>query len=330
LSGGATTGILAPAKVNLGLRVTGVRPDGYHDLDSLLLPLDLADHLQIAVEPSGAPEVRCVVTRRPGVPGCAPTGEANLAARAARSFLARAGLSIRVDLELEKRIPSPGGLGGGSSDAAAVLRALAARFPDALELAALRELALSLGADVPFFLGPDGAGPAPARIGGIGERIEPAAGVPALSLALVHPGPSLETSRVYAEFDAGAGSLTGPGGAPTMPALQGPHGAEGSPDPDCWRSADWLSKRVANDLEPAARRLCPAIGSAREALAASGAWAVGLSGSGPTLFGIFPDAPAASRALEGAPLRAYAASRPSGGPGGWVGVARTVASKAEA
>jgi 4-diphosphocytidyl-2-C-methyl-D-erythritol kinase len=238
-----------------------------------------------------------------------------------------------VRLGLVKRIPSPGGLGGGSSDAAAVLRGLAARFPGALDTAGLAELALSLGADVPFFLGPEGAGPVPARVTGIGERVEPEPGVPSLALALVHPGPSLETARVYAEFDAlagSAGSLTGLGRAPTMPALSEPAGPMDPSPPGGrrssgrWASPEWLSQLLANDLEPAARRLCPAIIGVRDALAASGAWAVGLSGSGPTVFGIFPGAPAASKALEGDALR-HLAEGPEG-PRGWRGVARTMAS----
>ena len=107
-----------------------------------------------------------------------------------------------------------------------------------------------------------------------------------------------------------------------MPALQGLIGEEGSSVPDPWRSADWLSRRLANDLEPAARRLCPAIAGVSEALAESGALAVGLSGSGPTVFGIFPDTSSASKTLEGAALRSHL----SAASGGWAGIAETVAS----
>jgi 4-diphosphocytidyl-2-C-methyl-D-erythritol kinase len=313
--------IAAPAKVNLGLRIVGTRADGYHELDSLFVPLDLADRLELEIDASGEPGVEVEVAMAPGVPGDVPADGRNLAARAVEAFLARAGLGARVRLRLAKRIPSPGGLGGGSSDAAAVLRGLAAHFPGALDAAALGELALSLGADVPFFLGPEGAGPEPARVRGVGERVAPWPGVPALALALVHAGPALETARVYAGFDALAGApgaLTRPRRAPTMPALLGPT----PPDPDRWRSAEWLTQLVANDLEPAARRLCPAIADVRDALAASGALAVGLSGSGPTSFGIFRDAPAASEALEGAALRRLVSAF-----SGWAGVAQTVASR---
>jgi 4-diphosphocytidyl-2-C-methyl-D-erythritol kinase len=328
VSAPATPALEAPAKVNLGLRVTGVRPDGYHELDSLFVPLDLCDAVHLEVregEPAGA-DVSVEVA--PGVPGAVPAGPGNLAARAAAAFLERAGLRARVSVRLVKRIPSPGGLGGGSSDAAAVLRGLAARFPAALSWDDLRALGLALGADVPFFLGPDGAGPTPSRVTGVGERVESLPAIPALDLALVHPGPALETARVYAEFDA-RDALTGPGGAPTMPALQGLPAEEDPSDPDRWRSAEWLSRLCVNDLEPAARRLCPAIAALREALSASGALAVGLSGSGPTVFGIFRDAPAASKALAGASLRGLLGSPGSAPTGsqGWAGVARTRASR---
>jgi len=316
----------APAKVNLGLRIRGVRDDGYHELDGLFVPLDLADRIRLEVRDAGAGGATLEISTAAGVPGEVPADASNLAVQAAEAFLARARVRARVALRLTKRIPSPGGLGGGSSDAAAVLRALHERFPSAFPRAELAALALELGADVPFFLGPTARGPEPSRVGGIGERLWPEPGLPALALALAHPGQSLETARVYAEFDADAGSLTDPRGASTMPALQGPEGRDDPLHPGRWRSADWLSQQLANDLEPAARRLCPAIGGMREALAASGALAVGLSGSGPTVFGIFPDAPAASKALEGAAFRSHAFVR----SGGWACVAMTVASRESA
>lgn len=311
--------VRAPAKLNLGLRVTGVRSDGYHELESLFVPLELADELRVEVsELAGGRQVELSVERPADVPGAVPEDVRNLASRAAAAFLAEAGVAARVGIRLRKRIPSPAGLGGGSSDAAAVLRALAARFPGALAPDTLAGLALSLGADVPFFLGPAGAGPVPARVGGIGERVRPAPDVPSLVVALVHPGPSLETSHVYAEFDALGGSLTGPGAATTMPAPEG--------GPEGWRSPEWLSRLLVNDLEPAARRLAPGIARVREALAGSGALAVGMSGSGPTLFGIFPDASAASAALAGALLRSALVAQGTGDRPAWTGVSRTLRS----
>lgn len=280
----------APAKVNLGLRVTGRRPDGYHELDALFVPLDLADALAVEAAPRpGGTAVSLAVGAEPGLPGTVPAGGGNLAARAVRAFCERAGLSLAVRVRLHKRIPAPGGLGGGSSDAAAVLRALAARFPDALPPAALADVALALGADVPFFLGPGGAGPVPARVRGIGERVEPVAGVPALWLLLAHPRVTLETARVYAALDAG-GALTAPPGRPSIGALL--------EDPGRWRAPAWWRQLLRNDLEAPATCLCPALAALRARLEARGATAVGLSGSGPTFFGIFPDALAATDALD--------------------------------
>jgi 4-diphosphocytidyl-2-C-methyl-D-erythritol kinase len=172
-----------------------------------------------------------------------------------------------VRILLTKAIPAAAGLGGGSSDAGAVLRALAASFPDALGARALARLALGLGADVPYFLAPR-----PARVGGIGERIQPLADFAPLACLLANPGVPLSTAAVFAAFDADP--------TPSPRAL----------DPD-------LGLDLGNDLERAALRLCPAIGPLRERLRAAGARAVGLSGSGPTLYGIFQDAAEASGAL---------------------------------
>jgi 4-diphosphocytidyl-2-C-methyl-D-erythritol kinase len=262
---------LAPAKLNLGLRVLGRRADGYHELASVFVPLDLADTLELELAPAAEASVSLVLA---GESAGVPADASNLAVRAASGFLAEAGLALALRLRVTKRIPVAGGLGGGSSDAAAVLRALASRFPDALSAPALARLALRLGADVPFFLAP-----APARVGGIGELRSPLAGLPALAFALVNPGMPLSTASVFAAYDA-------------------------SPRP-ARRAFDLeLGLDLGNDLEPAAEKLCPAIGPLRERLLALGARTVALSGSGPTLFGIFPDAAAAGRALAEAALPA--------------------------
>jgi 4-diphosphocytidyl-2-C-methyl-D-erythritol kinase len=193
---------------------------------------------------------------------------------------------------LAKRIPVAAGLGGGSSDAGAVRRSLADLFPGALESTALAELARDLGADVPFFLDPR-----PALVRGIGERIEPLSGLPALSLLLANPGMPLSTTEVYRAFDAlGArpsARADGGGEARLRPLLGGGRGA--APDPAFFRALDRL---LENDLEPAAVRLCPPVARLRERLRGAGAPAIGLSGSGPTVFGAFEDPAAARAALE--------------------------------
>jgi len=286
----------APAKVNLGLRVVGRRADGYHELESLFVPLDLCDAIALRVESARATQVTLALD---GPAAGAPLGDDNLAARAARDFLARAGITARVAIHLTKCTPVAAGLGGGSSDAAAVLRGLAQAFPDALGREAIEELALALGADVPFFLDPR-----PAWVTGIGERRAPIAGLPALALLLANPGEALATREVFRAFDA----------------LARPR--EPRPDPPRDLARDLaldaaLAARLHNDLEEPAVRLCPPIARLRAQLAGSGARAVGMSGSGATLFGVFPDRAAAERAEAG--LRGPAR--------GWTRVAATSESR---
>jgi 4-diphosphocytidyl-2-C-methyl-D-erythritol kinase len=287
VSGGRSLRLLAPAKINLGLRVTGRRADGYHELDSVFVPLDLADEIALEVREAARPEV---ALRVEGDAAGVPAGASNLAVRAAEAFLARGALRSRVSIRLTKHIPAAAGLGGGSSDAGAVLRGLAELQPDALGGGVLAELALGLGADVPFFLDPR-----PARVRGVGERIEPLRGLPSLALLLLHPGQALSTAAVYAAFDALRPDL-----APSspLPAAALPKALWGR-DPADPAFAGALAPQLANDLEPAALRLCPPVGRLRQRLMGAGAVAVGMSGSGPTLYGVFDDARAAAAALGG-------------------------------
>ena len=170
--------VLAPAKLNLGLRIVGRRPDGTHELESVFVPIDLADELELEIEEraEGAAEVALALS---GGGEGVPADAENLAVREARAFLDAAGLRARVRVALAKRIPAAAGLGGGSSDAGAVLRALAERFPGAVDSERLAAIALRLGSDVPFFLDPR-----PALVGGVGERRAPLPGhLPALAIS---------------------------------------------------------------------------------------------------------------------------------------------------
>jgi 4-diphosphocytidyl-2-C-methyl-D-erythritol kinase len=270
--------LAAPAKVNLGLRVVGRRADGYHELESLFVPLDLADAIALRSERAPETQVELAVD---GPAAGAPPGDDNLAARAARAFLARAGIGARIAIRLTKRTPVAAGLGGGSSDAAAVLRGLAEAFPGAVARDALEEIALGLGADVPFFLDPR-----PAWVTGIGERREPVAGLPPLALLLANPGEALATKEVFRAFDA----------------LAQPRAKSADPPRDLAHELAEdraLARRLHNDLEEPAVRLCPPIARLRAQLAVAGARAVGMSGSGATLFGVFADRAAAERAEAG-------------------------------
>jgi len=153
---------LAPGKINVCLQVTGKRSDGYHELDSIFLPIAWSDIICIETRPSDAPRVslRCDE-------GALDDSQSNLASRAAAAFMGEFGIAAEVLVDLRKRIPMGAGLGGGSSDAGAVLRMMAAIFGSSSP-ARLAAVALQLGADVPFFLKPG-----PARVRGIGEVIEP-------------------------------------------------------------------------------------------------------------------------------------------------------------
>jgi len=296
--------VLAPAKLNLGLRIVGRRPDGTHELESVFVPIDLADELEIEIEdPADGPaEVALALS---GGGGGVPADAQNLAARAARAFLDTAGLRARVRIALAKRIPAAAGLGGGSSDAGAVLRALAERFPGAVGRERLAALALRLGADVPFFLDPR-----PALVSGVGERQAPLPGhLPALPIVLANPGHPVPTARVFTAY-AAAATRHGPVGRLAQQlaaALAGPEqGVAGR-----------LAALVANDLEAAAETVCPELAAVRAALRGAGAPVVGLSGSGGTLYGIFATPSAAESAL--ARLRLA--------PPAWVRLARTVESR---
>jgi 4-diphosphocytidyl-2-C-methyl-D-erythritol kinase len=252
----------APAKINLYLRVTGRRPDGFHEIDSLFLPLELADTVEVEVAPAAKTTVTCSCPGHAGL-----DGSENLAARAAASFLDHTKQVARVDVTLEKRIWVAAGLGGGSSDAAAVLLALSEVFG----AANLGPLARELGADVPFFLDAR-----PARATGVGDCLSFLDRFPALDLVLVNPGAPLSTAAVYA-------------------ALGAPPSVEWTPpvvDPGN------LSDLLHNDLAAPAAALCPEVDTMLNLLRDHGATGVSLSGSGPTVFGLFADASSASTAAR--------------------------------
>jgi len=258
---------LAPAKVNLVLRVGPRRPDGYHDLVSLMVPLDLADGVEVAVSARPGP-VTCSVPGRPDL-----DGEGNLAARAARAFRERFGVDRGVAIRIEKRIPVTAGLGGGSSDAAAVLRILARAFR-IRDRRALAEVGLSVGSDVPFFLGP---GPAWAR--GRGEALS-AAEVPAQDLVLLYPvDPALaiRAGEAYAWLDEARGD-----GGPPLPR----------------RVKAYRPSLLGNDLEAPCLERRPALRTLLGLLVGNGARAAIMSGSGPTVFGVFPSRKEARRAAR--------------------------------
>lgn len=260
------------------------------------MPLDLADEVELRVEVAPEPRVELELL---GAPAGVPTGGDNLAAAAARRFLEAARLGRAVSIRLSKRVPVAAGLGGGSSDAGAVLRGLARLFPAALDPATLGDLALGLGADVPFFLDPR-----PCLVSGVGECREPvAASWPGFVLLLANPGEPLGTAAVFAAYDVSQQPRARSALPPLVEAVRAAPSRR-----------EALARLLENDLEPAATRLCPAIAELRGALEQAGALASGLSGSGASVFGLFPDAAAAEAARQGLP------------GAGWSRVARTLES----
>lgn len=292
-----TASVRAPAKLNLGLRIVGRRPDGYHLLESIFVPLDLADELTLRVEP--ARRTRVLLTVEGGPPEL-ETDDRNLAVRAATAFFDSAGQPAEVQVTLTKKIPVGAGMGGGSSDAGSVLRALASGHPQAVSAPRLAALAASLGADIPYFLDPR-----PALVRGIGEQIEPIAGFPALPVVVATPQPPLRTADVFRAWDGppSGGSVRAglaltpaePGRRmPSLSALWNGGGGDRAEEPDPRVSleaspSDWRELLV-NDLEDTAADLQPGVARLRIEIERSGARAVGMSGSGPTIFGLFGSA----------------------------------------
>ena len=264
----------APAKVNLFLRVVGRRADGYHLLDSLAVFAGIGDEI-VATPHDG------LTLTLDGPEAGALAGEAdNLVLRAARALAAAAGCPAHAALALVKRLPVASGIGGGSADAAATLRALCRLWRLETGRVDLPGLALMLGADVPVCL----AGQA-ARMGGIGEIVTAAPRLPAFGLLLANPRVALPTPSV---FRARAGAFSPPAGLPAG-------------WPDAARMAADLAD-LGNDLQDAAISLCPPVGETLAAIAAQpGCLLARMSGSGATCFGIFATAARAATAAAALP-----------------------------
>ncbi len=256
--------LFCPAKVNLYLKVVGRRPDGYHDLITIMQPLTLADRLELHFATEGGEVL--LSCQHPEL----PTSADNLAVKAALLFRERTGQRFGLHLKLTKNIPVAAGLGGGSSDAAAVLQGLNQLCGRPLAPAQLYDLARQLGADVPFFLL---GGPALAT--GIGDRLQPLA-LPPHWLVLANPGFAVATGWVYRQLQPPFAP------APPRPLAYWQH----TP------AAFWLH----NDLEEVVIRHYPGIRRLQETLVRLGAQATLMTGSGPTVFGLFRDGESAATA----------------------------------
>lgn len=259
-----TARVFAPAKINLSLHVTGQRSDGYHLLDSLVVFAAVGDYVSATQGEGG---LTVTGPRAAGV----PTDDGNLVMKAATLMR----LSDRYSLSLEKHLPAASGIGGGSADAAAALRALQSvsgqPLPDAGQV-------LSLGADVPVCLKPE-----PVRMRGVGEQLEPVPVLPDLWTVLINPGLEVATPEVFARLST-----------KTHPPMDAQLPQWGSP-------AEFLSwlKLQRNDLQRPAIEVAPAIATCLTALQATQGCALArMSGSGATCFGLYETAQAARQAAQ--------------------------------
>ncbi len=252
--------VIAPAKVNLTLDVLARRSDGFHEIASLFAPITLADRLEVAVGGDG------IAVAVPGHPEL--EGDGNLCAKAARAFAARTGLETSVQVTLHKQVPVAAGLGGGSSDAAAVLRCLARHHQLPVADVRIQAAALDVGSDVPFVLRCE---PAIAR--GRGELLAPAPQLPPLYLLVIKPPFGVSAAEAYRAL----ASMRGEGRLPA--------GRE-KPIPASIPDAAALVRLLRNDLEAPVASLHP-IAGIKARLLAAGAPAALMSGSGSCVFGLF-------------------------------------------
>ena len=275
----------APAKVNLRLRVLSREASGFHALETLFCAVSLADTVEV----------------RPGEPGISlrvhggvetgPPGR-NLAVRAAERFHAALDRPPALRIELVKRIPAAAGLGGGSSDAAATLRALNALHGEPFPRAELLGMAAELGSDVPFFL----CGSPLALAWGRGDRLLALPPLPARPVLIAHPGVEMPTGEAFRRV----AERRGEGAAPEAFAF-------GSGMLEGWPGVAALAE---NDFEPVAFEQLPVLAEVKETMLEAGAAVAMLSGSGASMFGVFPSAEArdaAAERVEGAGLAAWRA-----------------------
>lgn len=256
--------ILAPAKVNLRLCILAREEGGYHALETVFCALPLADTVVVT---RGEPGVRLSVDG--GIDVGPP--ERNLAARAAERFYRELGAAPAIDLHLTKRIPSQAGLGGGSSDAAAVLRALNTLHGEPLPRGALLQLAIELGADVPFFL----CGSPLALAWGRGERLMALPPLPVRPVLVAKPAWSVPTAEAFAEI----ARLRGGAYHPRSVLL-------GAADVRSWAG---VASIAMNEFELAMGARVDEVREITEAMRASGATVALLAGSGSSVFGVFED-----------------------------------------
>jgi 4-diphosphocytidyl-2-C-methyl-D-erythritol kinase len=252
--------VQAPAKLNVMLKVTGKRADGYHNIVSVMVPVSLYDDIEVCMAETAGIGLTCR-----GLP--LPSGSENLAVRAAEAFYREAEISPRMHLTLDKKIPVAAGLGGGSSDAAYTLLALNDLHGRPLPFARLIKIASELGADVPFFLYQK-----PCLATGIGDVLEPMNSWPTLWYLIVMPPHAAPTAWVYRNLKLELTSNT------TQDILN-----------PLKKQPFEISRLLENDLEKVTASHFPVILTIKKALIEAGARGASMSGSGPSVFGVFTE-----------------------------------------
>jgi len=260
--------ILSPAKINLFLQVTGKRPDGYHELFSLMCCVSLFDTIFLRF---GTEKIE-IKSSHPQI----PLDETNLAHKAAALFFKTLGVKDGVTITIEKSIPVAAGLGGGSSNAASVLRGLNQHYDFPFTRDQLMSLGLSLGADVPFLLFQK-----PALASGIGEKLEAYPALLPNNVIIIHPGVKVSTTEVFQNLNL---RLTKCKKKITKTSLK--------------KTGYNVSLHLCNDLETVTVSKYPEIKSVKEQLINQGALGALMSGSGPSVFGLFSDPDKAGQAVQ--------------------------------
>ena len=257
----------APAKVNYRLDVIRRRPDGYHDLRMVMQRVNLCDTITITLTETPDITVTC---GRKGV----PDGPGNIAWKAARAMLDLSDCGVGADIEITKNIPVAAGMGGGSSDAATVLMGMNELLGLGLPEHRLMEIGVTLGADVPFFIFRKTA-----LAEGIGEELTPMPAMPGVWVLLVNPGVHVSTAWVYRSLQ-----LTNQSGLDKLPEL--------------YRNIEDICSIFSNDLEAVTIPAHPVIAEIKETMLREGAAGAMMSGSGPTVFGLFRERESAERARD--------------------------------
>lgn len=259
--------ILSPAKINLSLHVVAKRPDGYHDLSMIMARVSLYDEVKLTLKDEGV-SISCDDSS-------VPVGEENIAWRAASLLIGKKKLDAGVHIDIKKRIPMGGGLGGGSSNAASVLMGLNRLTGEKAEKEELMDMGLGLGADVPFFIFQE-----PALAEGIGEKLVALEEFPQLWLILLNPGIHVPTAQIFGSLNLG---LTKKGENLNITRFN--------------HSLSTVRSHMTNDLENVTFEIYPEVQEAKSLLIRYGAMAALMSGSGSTVFGLYENRSKAESSL---------------------------------